>query len=170
MNGKWIDKKNVVLADTVYCDNQLVARDITVSLPEITFSTAEINAMGPLELPIPSSIEAMEATINRDGMDSNAMSMLTPEKHNFEVRYVQNRTTADGTSTPEGCKAFISGIPKKIPGGDITPGSASEREVTLSVIRYQLYVGGEEMFCIDKLNSICRIMGRDYYSSIAQLL
>lgn len=168
--GTWVDQKNAVVADTVYCDNMLAAKNVSVSLPEITFSTAEINAMGTIELPLVGLIDAMEASITKVGTDLGLIKMLTPEKHSIEVRFVQNSISADGKSMPEGCKTFLTGIPKSIPGVSIEVGNASENEVSLAVTRYQLYVNGEELLCIDKLNSICRINGKDYFADIAQYL
>lgn len=168
--GTWVDQKNAIVADTVYCDNTLAAKNVSVTLPEITFSTAEISAMGTIELPLVGLIDAMEASITKVGTDLGLIKMLTPEKHSIEVRYVQNNISADGTSTPEGCKAFLTGVPKSIPGISIEVGSASENEVSIAVTRYQLFANGEELLCIDKLNSICRINGKDYFADIAQYL
>lgn len=166
----WVDQKNAIVADAVYCDNVLAAKNVSVTLPEITFTTAEISAMGTVELPLVGLIDAMEASITKVGADLGLISMLTPEKHNYEIRYVQNSIGATGNATPEGCKAFLTAIPKSIPGIGVEVGSASENELTLAVTRYQLYVNGEELLCIDKLNSICRIKGKDYFADIAQYL
>ena len=168
--GTWVDQKNAVVADTVYCDNVLAAKNVSISLPEVAFSTAEISAMGTVELPLVGLIEAMEASVTKIGTDLGLVRMLTPEKHSIEVRFVQNNIGANGASTPEGCKAFLTAVPKSIPGISIEVGSASESEVSLAVTRYQLYVRGEELLCIDKLNSICRINGKDYFAEIAQYL
>ena len=78
--------------------------------------------------------------------------------------------SADGTSKPEGCKAFLSGTIGTIPGISVEPGSASENEISITVTRFQLYINGEEALCIDRLNGICRINGVDYYSDVAALL
>ena len=69
-----------------------------------------------------------------------------------------------------GCKAFITGVPKGVPAVEGEVGSGSEHEIALAVYRYQLYVNGEELLCVDKLNSICRINGKDYFSEIAKHL
>ncbi len=168
--SKWVDQKNAILADTVYCDNELVAKNVALTLPEVTFATAEINAMGTTELPLVGLVEAMEAAMTKIGADSKLVAVSTPERHNYEYRFVQNNIGADGAATAEGCKAFITGIPKVIPGISVEVGSATENEITIAVLRYQLYVNGEELLCIDKLNSICRIRGKDYYADIAAYL
>ena len=166
----WVDQKNGLVADTVYCDNELVAKDVAFKLPEITFATAESQAMGAMETPLIGLVEAMEATFTKIGIDLGLVKASTPEKHNYEIRYVQNNISGDGASAPVWCKAFITGVPKGVPAVEGEVGSGSEHEIALAVYRYQLYVNGEELICVDKLNSICRINGKDYFSEIAKHL
>lgn len=166
----WQDKKNAVLADSCYCDNQLAAQDVSITLPGVSFLTAEVNAMGTMEVVLAGLVEAMEATISKVGIDLGLSRMLTPEKHNFEFRWAQNVLQGDGTSKAEGCKAFVTGVSKGIPGFGLEVGSNIEGEVALSVSRYQLYVNGKEICLIDKIAQICRINGVDYYKKIASFL
>ena len=49
-------------------------------------------------------------------------------------------------------------------------GDASENEVTISVIRYNLFVDGQEMFLIDRLAGIARIAGTDYAAGLSSML
>ena len=166
----WQDIKNAVLADTCYCDNQLAAKDVSVTLPAVNFLTTEVNAMGTMDVVLSGLIEAMEAAITKIGIDVGLGKMLTPTKHSFEFRWAQNVLKSDGTTAPEGCKAFITGVPKGIPGASLEIGSNIENEITIGVTRYQLYCGGKEILLIDRLSQICRINGVDYYKSIASLL
>lgn len=166
----WQDIKNAVLADTCYCDNKLAAKDVSVTLPAVNFLTSEVKAMGTMEVILPGLIEAMEAAITKIGIDTGLGRMLTPTSHKFEFRWAQNVLKSGGTSAVEGCKAFITGVPKGIPGAAIEIGNGIENEITISATRYQLYCGGKEILCIDRLSQICRINGKDYYKSIASLL
>ena len=165
-----MDMKNAVLADTCYCDNKLAAKDVAVTLPAVNFLTTEVNAMGTMDVVLPGLIEAMEAAITKIGIDVGLGQMLTPKKHSFEFRWAQNVLKSNGNTEPEGCKAFITGVPKGIPGASLEIGSNIENEVTIGVTRYQLYCGGTEILCIDRLSQICRINGTDYYKNISKLL
>ena len=69
-----------------------------------------------------------------------------------------------------GCKAFIKGIAKGIPGGDLEIGSSFEGAITIAVLRYQLYVDGKEVVLIDKLKGILKINGKDYAKNIKSLI
>ena len=165
-----LDKKGTVLGVTVYADGTLVAEDVTVTLPEITPKTQTFNAMGEIELPLP-LLESIEATVNKVGVDKGLINLLTPEKRKFEFRWAQSTIKTDGTQDVEGCKAFITGIPKTIfPGGDIAPGENWEGAVPISVTRYQLYVNGRERILVDKLKNQLKINGTDFAKSINSLL
>lgn len=166
----WQDVKNAVLADTCYCDSKLAAKDVSVTLPAVNFLTTEVKAMGNMEVVLSGLIEAMEMTITKIGIDTGLGRMLTPTKHKFEFRWAQNVLKADGTTAPEGCKAFVTGVPKGVPGASIEIGANIENEITVGCTRYQLYCGGKEILCIDRLSQICKINGVDYYNKIAKLL
>ena len=165
-----LDKKGTVVGVTAYAGNTLVAEDITISLPAVTPKTQTFSAMGDIELPLP-LYEAMEATVNKIGIDKGFIKLLVPEKRKFEFRWVQTNIKPDGTQEFEGCKAFITGIPKVVfPGGDIAPGENYEGAIPIAVTRYQLYVNGDEKILIDKLKGQTKIDGKDYAKSIKNLL
>ena len=166
----WQDMKNAVLADTCYCDNQLAAKDVSVTLPAVNFLTTEVKAMGSMDVVLAGLMEAMEATITKVGVDIGLGRMSTPTKHNYEFRWAQNVLKADGTTAPEGCKAFITGVPKGFGSIGLEIGSNTENEIAIGCTRYQLFCGGAEILCIDRLSGICRINGVDYYANISSLL
>lgn len=163
-------KKGTIVGVTAYVDGVLVAEDVTISLPEITPKTQTFSAMGDIELPLP-LLEAMEATINKVGIDKGFIKLLVPEKRKFEFRWVQTKVKTDGTQEFEGCKAFITGIPKTIfPGGDIAPGENYEGAISIAVTRFQQYVDGNEYILVDKLKGQLKINGNDYAKGIKNLL
>ena len=165
-----LERKGTIVGVTAYVGNTLVAEDVTISLPEITPKTQTFNAMGEIELPLP-LIETMEATVNKVGIDKGFIKLIVPEKRKFEFRWVQTKVKNDGTQEMEGCKAFITGIPKTIfPGGDIAPGENYEGAIAIAVTRFQLYVNGEEKVLIDKLKGQLSIDGKDYAKGIKNLL
>lgn len=159
-----------VLADTVYSGNTLVAKDVGVNLPEVTPQTADLEAMGTLSIPMWQRLEDMETTITKIGADLGLRKMISGNKLAIEVRFVQSVTQADATIREIGCKAFLTLIPKSIPGIELAVGEASENEVSYTTLRYQLYVDGREMWCVDRLSCICRINGVDYGAKIKRYL
>ena len=167
---KWLDLKGSILADTVYVDGKLVAKDVTVTLPGVTPVTADFRAMGTMTMPILGQIEAMEAAITKIGIDLGLRTLVKLESKTIEFRWAQDVKTSDGSTKTEGCKAFIRAMPKTIPGLSVDPGAASENELTFAVSRYQLFVDGAEFWLIDQLNQIMRIDGVDYCKTIRSLL
>ena len=161
--------KGPALATKVLCDNKVVAEDVKFTLPEVTFQTVEFQALGTIDLPLPLT-DAMEAGITSIGFDKGFYKMLGLESNTFEFRFVQNVLEKDGTQKKVGCKAFIKGVAKGIPGGDIEIGSAFEGAITIAVTRYQLYVDGKEVHKIDKLKGDLVINGKNYAKDIKSLI
>lgn len=159
-----------IVANTAYVGNNLVARDVSATLPEITPTTVDVQAMGTWSLPIWQLVEDMQFSITKIGIDMGLRSMLKPEPLAMELRFVQTVTDANGATKNVGAKAFLKGIPASIPGIGVEIGSASENECSYSITRYQLVVDGVEMLMIDRLAGILRIGGTDYARGITNLL
>lgn len=160
--AKFVNICGPVVADTVYSENVLVARDVAVSLPAVTPMTADLPAMGTLTMPIWQLIENMEMAITKIGQDMGLRSLITPDMKPLEVRWVQTVTDASGSTKNVGCKAFLRGVPMKLPEVSLEVGAATEHEVTLSLTRYNLFVDNVEMFLVDRLAGKVRIAGKDY--------
>lgn len=151
-----------VVADTVYDNGNLVARDVAVTLPEVAFLTTDLQAMGTLSLPIMQLIEHMETALTKIGVDMGLGALIKPDMKPLEFRWAQTVTDANGNTKTVGCKAFIKGIPNKIPGIALAIGEPIENEITLATTRYVLFVDGNELIHIDRLAGIIRIDGKDY--------
>lgn len=169
MAGTFVPICGPVVADTAYSEGQLVARDIGITLPEVAPQTADLMAMGTMSMPIWQLIENMETAINKIGVDMGLGKLIKPDMKPLEFRWAQTVTDASGNTKTVGCKAFIRGIPNKIPGIGVAIGEAGENEVTLMTTRYNLFVDGKEMFLIDRLAGIVKIDGKDY-ANISSLL
>lgn len=166
----WLDIKSAVVADTVYADNVLVAKDTSFTLPGLEFVTADVQAMGNMSVPLIGLLENMELTVNKIGIDAGLSRLNRLEKQNLEFRWIQNVVKADGTAGHEGCKAFIRTMPGSIAEIGVEVGSASEHENTYNVTRMQVYVAGEEILCVDRLSQVLRVNGVDYMGNINNLL
>lgn len=166
----WLDIKGPVVADTVYADNVLVAKDTTFTLPGLAFLTADVKAMGNLTVPLIGLLENMELAITKIGIDNGLGRMNRLNKQNFEFRWVQNVVKSDGSTGVEGCKAFVRTMPGAFPETGVEIGNAPEQENTYNVTRMQIFANGEEILCVDRLSQILRINGVDYMTQINNLL
>lgn len=168
--GTWLDIKGPVVADTVFADKTLVAKDTAFTLPGIEFLTATVQAMGNMDVPLVGLLENMQLIITKIGMDMGLSRMNRLEKQDFEFRWVQNVVKSDGSTGVEGCKAFLRTMPGSFPETGVEIGSAPEHENTYNVTRMQIYVNGIEVVCVDRLSQILRINGKDYMEQINNLL
>lgn len=169
--AKWLDIKGPVVADTVYADSTLVAKDVAFTLPGIEFLTADVQAMGNMTVPLIGLLENMELSITKIGVDNGLRRMNRLKKQSFEFRWVQNVVKSDGSTATEGCKAFVRTMPGSFPELGVEVGSAiRSREHLATVTRLQIYANGVEICCVDRLAQILRINGEDYMSQINNLL
>lgn len=166
----WNDIKGAVMADTVYCDGTLVAKDTSFTLPGITFATADVQAMGTMSVPIIGMLENMQLTVKQIGVDKGLSKLNKLKAQELEFRWVQTVVKSDGSLSQEGCKAFVRTMPSAIPDLGVENGSATELESTFNVTRVQVYTGGTEIYCVDRLANVLRVNGKDYYSKINSLL
>lgn len=164
------DIKSAIVADTVYCNDKLVAKDVEFTLPGIEFATADVQAMGTMSVPVFGQINNMQLTIKKIGFDEGFSKINKLESQNFEFRWVQTVVKSDGTVAEEGCKAFLRTLPASIPDQAVSPGNATELESTLTVTRSQLYINGKESYCVDRLNNVLRVGGKDYYEKYKNML
>ena len=160
--SKFVNISGPVIGVTVYSENKLVARDTAITLPEITPLTADLAAMGTFSLPIWQLLENMETAITKIGADLGLREIIKPDMKPLEFRWAQTVTDANGKTKNIGCKAFIKGIPNKIPGISLVVGEASENECTIATTRYNLFVDGQEMLLVDRLAGVVRIAGKNY--------
>lgn len=170
--GSVLNYNSATVASTVYVDGRLIARDVQFELPEISPATAEIQASGKMEVPIPSQLEDMEATITKIGEDKGLKSLLSANLNakTLEFRWVEDEIDHLGNVKRKGCKAFITGYIKKFPGMSVEPGETTENEVTIAVAKYKLYINGDIYHYIDRFNHKVIVGGKDVYATINPLL
>ena len=166
----WLDIKGPVVADSVYADGTLVAKDTSFTLPGLEFMTADVKAMGNMTVALIGLLENMELTITKIGLDKGLGAMNKLNKQNMEFRWVQNVVKSDGSTSVEGCKAYVRTTPSALPSIGVELGSAPENENKYNVTRMQVYANGEELIYVDRLAQILRINGVDYMSQINNLL
>lgn len=165
----FVNKIGAVEGCTVYKHGRLVARDATVALPEVTFLTAEVKAMGTMEVPL-ALIEAMEMSITRMAADADTAALAEPGADDLEVRWIQKTVKADGSTADVGCKAFLRAMGKKVPAISIETGTATEAEHTWAVTRYRLLIDGREKLLVDRLADQLVIDGTDYAKKLRSML
>ena len=168
--SKFLPINGAVVANAFYVDNALAAKDVAMTLPEVTPETVDVQAMGTLTLPLWPRVSNMQLTVTKVGVDKGYRSMMAAKAVNLEARWAQTVTDSDGNSSVKGVKAFMKGSPSSIPGIGSTPGSSSDNDIVYNLTRYELVIDGAEVCCIDRLAGICRIAGVDYAAALNNLL
>lgn len=159
------------IATSAYASGVQVGRNLKVTLPEVTPVTIEVNAAGgKLELPIWQQLEAMEASLSKEGLDKSFLETIRPEAFDLIFNIVQKSVDADGTATYEHVKVFLRVIPKGIPGMDMTPGEQGDKQISFSVLSYQLSVEGKTFLHIDVVKGKCEVNGKDYMNEVNSML
>lgn len=166
-----LDVRGPINATTCYVNNALVARNVTITLPEVTHVLGTIKtALGEQEMPLYGLIESLEATIQKIGCDTGLARICQLGVNNYEFRWTQQVTRTNGNIEIGGCRAYLRAVPKIVPAIEVNPGDSVELDIPLAVTRYQFFCEGEEILLVDKLAGSCRINGVDYSSSMASLL
>jgi phage tail tube protein FII len=159
-----------VLANAVYANNRLVAEDVSVTLPAVTFATSDYAALGTLTLPNRAALENMEFSVTKAGIGRDLAALGSPDMVNYEVRGVQDELRPDGSMRAVAFKAFIRAVSGGLPGVEISIGEAGENEITGNAVAYRLVVDGTEVCNIDRTAQKLVIGGKDYYRQILSLL
>lgn len=164
------DMKGAIMASAVYIDGVQVAVNATLSLPEITPATIEVLAAGgTLELPVYSKVEAMEASLTLQGVNGEAIKLMTPERHRLTANLVQQSVGTEKNKA-EHIKATLEVMPKTFPAIEATYGEAMELEHTYSVLSYKLAVGGKVILHVDPVKGIFKQNGKDYAKEITAMI
>ena len=155
---------------TFYKDNKRILDNVEITVPEVEFTTIEVEGLGKIEVPNYASIEQLDLSLKYNGTSEKDVKFVTPGLNTLEFRFVDGFIGENGKTINKGCKLFAKGYPKTIPSLSVVKGEQSEKEVTYSVTRMQLMVAGKEIYLIDKLAGIVKIDGKDYTSAINKML
>jgi P2 family phage contractile tail tube protein len=176
MDGLWLDQNLTVNANTVYVntvggEQELVGKDVEISLPEIKNKTVEATAMGTVDVPVISQFDNMEAKIHHIGVDLGLAKMLAQETLEIETRWVEQIMKEGGAQATIGCKAFLTAFPQDaVPSFTVKPGEAVDVEVPYTVTGYKVVKDGVELWNINRLTQKCVILGKDYFAEMSSML
>lgn len=172
----WLDQSLVVNANTVYSntvggEQQLVARDVEVSLPELTYETLEATAMGKYELAQIHKFEPMEMTIHHIGIDEGLAAMLMAEMLELEIRWVEQVMIEDYSIQTIGCKAFVNAHPQvATPKINVKTGDPLNMEIKYHVNGYKLVRDGVVLWDINRLSQKFIVNNVDYYAHLESMI
>lgn len=172
----WLDQSLAVNANTVYSntvggEQQLVARDVEISLPEITYETLDTTAMGKFELAQIHKFEPMGMAIHHIGIDMGLAAMLMAEMLELEIRWVEQVMIEDYSMKTVGCKAFVNAHPQvATPKIKVNIGDPLNMEIKYHVNGYKLVRDGVVLWDINRLSQKFIVNNVDYYAHLESMI
>lgn len=162
-----------ILGCAVYVDdgNTLVAENVDVTLPEVTFEQTSIEALGTLSIPVLSRLAGdLDVTINFVGQDEGFVSAVKSGQRTFEVRWAQEIVQPNGDTEPHGYRVYFDGILNNIPAFTTAVGEAGQSALTFHCVRYKVVLDGNEVLNVDRIAGILEIQGVDVTKDLKSLL
>lgn len=173
----YVNKTSVVEGTSLYVGSRIVGNDVTVTLPEVTSVTVDVNGlMGTVGVPLLHRLEDMELTISKEGLDSNGAILTSPGRKEVTAKWAYDSIDSAGNVTIKGGKAIMTVMPKTIsPGMDLEPGETSEGDLTFGVLVYRLYLDGKLVLHVNRLTGTLQALDangrlKDYSTSYKNLL
>ncbi|MBO6266895.1 MAG: phage major tail tube protein [Synergistaceae bacterium] len=146
----------------------------SATLPNIAFLTQTISGAGiggNVQAVLAGMVDAMSLTLNFRSVTGAATHLSTPEKHLIDLRLAEQYwEQTEAQKVVQADKFIMVVVPRTTNPGAVAPASASDASGEYSVYRYEAYKDGEELWCIDPFNRICRINGVDYFAPINKAL
>ncbi len=146
----------------------------SVTPPDIAFLTHSVSGAGlggNVDAVMRGMVEAMEATINFHTVTGAATTLMKPEKHQLDMRIAEQSWETDSAAHEINAdKLIMLVLPKTTSMGQVAPASAASVSGTYAVYRYEGYKNDEELWVIDPMNCICRVLGTDYWDEVRKAL
>lgn len=146
----------------------------TVTLPELSYMTESLEGLGiagPVEMPVIGHFSNLTTSFSWNTITPAALTLLVAKGQQLNVRAsVQQYDAGTGKQVPQQVRLVMNVLPKKLSLGKTEAGKKMDNETELEVTYLKLWIGGEEVLEIDKINFICNILGEDTLAEVRQHL
>lgn len=145
-----------------------------VKLPSIAYQFVTISGaglMGDVEAPLIGMVQSMETEIDFLSPTGSAVNLMTPEKHQLDLRAVEEYWDAEQAQAGIWADKFVMLVmPKGYDAGTIAPAASADTKNKYAVYYFAGYRDGEKLFEVDKRIMKCEIMGVDYMAPVRKAL
>ncbi len=161
-----------VLTDfNVYDEGEkLVGITATVSLPTLEAMTETISGAGmagEYNATVPGHFAPISMEIPFEVMNISAAKIYAKKNVSLTLRgSVQMRDLATGEVRHEKTRVVVSGIPSTLNPGQMAKAKKSAAAIGVEILRFELYMGEEEIIALDKASYVFRIFGVDQLADI----
>lgn len=158
----------------VYEDSINLLGVAKATMPNIAFLTQPITGAGitgNVEAVLIGMVEAMTLTLNFRSVTDAAVSLMSPQRHNIDLRVAEQYwdTTAVAKEV-QADKYVMVVVPKNTSPGTVAPASAADTSGEYSVYYYAGYKAGKTLWEIDPFNQVCNVGGVDYLADVRKAL
>lgn len=158
----------------IYLDTNVLLGIATVTLPELSYMTESLEGLGiagPVEIPVIGHFQNMTTSFSWNTITTEALTLLKTKGHQLNIRAsVQQYDAGTGKQIAQQVRLVMNVLPKKLSLGKTEAGKKMDNETELEVIYLKLWIGGDEVLEIDKINFICSILGEDMLAEVRQHL
>lgn len=148
-----------------YVNTNNLLGTVDVTLPEIGAMTESVSGAGisgELELPTIGHTANMTVALNFNGLTAQNANFMTGETYDLDIRGSQQVTdTATAEISEVSVRVVIRGLCTKMSIGTAAVNAKFGNNVEFSVPYIKLFIDGVEIYEIDKLNFIHKVMGVD---------
>lgn len=153
-----------------YKDGNFIIGTADITLPSIEAITDTISGAGiagELETPVLGHFKSMTTTIKWRTVTNGAIDLTAQQSHQVDFRgSMQNYDAGEGKSKTVPIRVSTTLIPKKTSLGNMQVAKTMDSENEMEVIYINLYIDGDSVLEIDKLNFKCVINGQDFLQSV----
>lgn len=146
----------------------------SAALPNINFLTQQITGAGisgNIEAVLIGMVDSMSLTLNFRSATDAAVSLMSPKKHNIELRVAEQYwNTVKQEKAIMADKYVLIVVPKNFNPGNVAPASAPDVSGEYSTYYYAGFKDGKKLWEIDPFNYICNIGGKDYMADVRKAL
>jgi hypothetical protein len=169
--GNELNRVPTTLIDyAAYLGNSRLMGTGEVTLPSISAITSDVSGAGiggKVEMPVMGHFDSMTLGISFRTVELAAAELMIPEAKDIVLRASQQiYDGAGGSIKSEGVVVYARVMPKSNELGALKPGDPIDGKVELEVLRIRVVKAGVELYEIDKLNGIYKVLGFDYTASV----
>lgn len=146
----------VPMTETPQVDN------ITISVPEITFGTTDVNMMGVVSIPDTTSIDNITLSVNIPIDNPDARHLMAVGLQEWKITYVVSNVSSQGLETLTPCAIYARGWVNNIPNAEISKGGEGTADVSMNLMGFKKVVGTDVLFDIDRSAGKLIINGINY--------
>lgn len=165
--------EKIINAKIYNADNELLGTG-ELTLPSFDYIKETFSGLGiagEIESPTIGHFGSLSLGITWNTLSDQAIELLSTKGHQLNVySSVQFADRGSNELLKKPLKLIANTRPKKLGFGKVSPGKKMDNDTELEATSIQLWIDGNELIHVDKINFICTINGVDELEEVRQHL